>query len=177
MPGINLSHSSVEQAAELKKYDSFGRGAVTIVAILLLVLAAWGGVVFYGKKLSAEMDGIVAEIATKRGAFSGADVDDVADFQFRLEVLKAGLKERVSPAGMLNSIEELLLPAVALTGYSFDAKEKEISLAGEADALGTIAKQMVLLKRTSGFSGITVNSLSREDSGRFKFDLSVAVSR
>lgn len=175
MPGINLSRSA-EQAAELKKYDSFGRGAISILVILALTLAAWGGIAYYERQLSAEIGGIVSEISAKRGVFSGVDVDDVADFQFRLEILKAGLKEQVSPAGMLGSVEGLLLPGVVLEKYSFDAEKKTVSLSGEADALGTIARQMVLMKRMPGFSGLSMNSLSREDGGMFTFDLSIALS-
>ncbi len=174
MPGINLSHSA-EQANELRGRNSFGRGAVSIVVILLLSIAAWGGISFYEKKLMAEVDGIASEVAAKRGAFSGADVDDVADFQFRLEILKNGLKERVSPAGMLGSVEGLLLPGIRLTEYSFDAKEKTVSLTGEADALGTVAKQLVLIKRMPEFAGLSVDSLSREESGIFEFGLSIAL--
>jgi hypothetical protein len=175
MPGINLSRSA-EQSAELKKYDSFGRGAISILAILALTLVAWGGIAYYERNLSAEIDGIVSEISEKRGVFSSIDVDDVADFQFRLEILKTGLKEQISPAGMLGSVEGLLLPGVVLGKYAFDAEKKAISLSGKADALGTIARQMVLMKRIPGFSGLSMNSLSREEGGAFEFDLSIALS-
>lgn len=176
MAGINLSHSA-EQASELKQHSVFGRGAIIIVVILLLTLAAWGGISFYEKKLVAEVDGIASEIASKRGAFFGADVDDVADFQFRLDILKAGMNDRVSPAGMLGSVEELLLPGIRLTEYSFDAAKKEVVLDGDADTLGTIAKQMVLIKRMPGFSNLSVKSLSRADDGKFEFGFSVLLSR
>jgi len=173
MPGINLSRSA-EQATELRGRNAFGRGAVSIVVILLLSIAVWGGVSFYEKKLVAEVDSIASEIVTKRGVFSGTDVDDVADFQFRLEILKDGLRDRVSPAGMLGSIEELLLPGIRLTEYSFDAEKKTVSLIGEADALGTVAKQLVLIKRMPAFSGLSVDSLTRsEESGIFEFGLSI----
>jgi hypothetical protein len=176
MPGINLSRSA-EQATELKKHDSFGRGAVSVVIVLVLALAAWGGVSYYGKKLSAEIDGVTSEIDSKKGVFSSADIDDVADFHFRLEIVKAGLGGRISPAGMLGSVEELILPGVRLTEYSFDATAKEIVFAGEADTLGTIAKQMVIVKRIPQFSGLSVDSISRTEDGKFEFGFSISLVR
>lgn len=176
MPGMNLSRSA-EQSTELKKYRSFGRGAVSIVAMLLLMVAVWFGITSYEKKLVAEVAAITSDIAEKQGGFSGSDVDDVADFQFRLEILKEGLENRVSPAGMLGSIEGILLPGIRLTEYAFDAKEKTVSLTGEADALGTVAKQMVLIKRIPEFSELSVDSLSRDDEGTFQFSLSIGLSR
>lgn len=176
MPGINLSRSA-EQATELKKYNSFGRGAISIIIVLVLVVAAWIGIVSYEKKLVAEVEGIASDIAAKRGAFSGSDVDDVADLQFRLEILKAGLQERVSPASMLGSMEGLLLPGIVLSEYSFDALTRVISVSGKADTLGIIAKQMVLIKRVPEFSGLSVDTLSRNGDGKFDFSFSIGLSR
>ncbi len=172
MPGINLSRSA-EQATELKKYNSFGRGAVSIIIVLILVIAAWIGIASYEKRLVAEVEAIASDAATKRGAFSGSDVDDVADLQFRLEILKAGLRERVSPAAMLGSIEGLLLPGIVLSEYSFDAPKRMITVSGKADALGTIARQMVLVKRVPEFSGLSVDTLSRDEDGKFEFSFSI----
>lgn len=176
MPGINLSRSA-EQATELKKYNSFGRGAVSIIVVLILVIAAWIGISSYEKKLVAEVDRIASDVATKRGAFSSSDVDDVADLHFRLEALKAGLKERVSPASMLGSIEGLLLPGIVLSEYAFDAEAKTVSVSGRADTLGMIAKQMVLIKRVPEFAGLSVEALSREEDGKFEFTFSVSLSQ
>jgi hypothetical protein len=176
MPGINLSHSA-EQASELKRSHSFGRGAVSVIGIFALALAVWGGVSFYEKKLVAEVDAVAAEIVSKKGAFSGADVDDVADFQFRLEILESELNGLVVPASMLGSIEGLLLPGVVLTEYAFDAATKSITLIGKTDSFGTIARQMVLIKRMPDFSGLSVKSLSRDKDGVIRFDFSVALSR
>jgi len=177
MPGINLSHAS-EQSVELKKYDSFGRGALSIALILIFSVAAWGGIVYYEKKLTAEIGTISDKIAEKQGAFSSADVDGVADFKFRIDILKAELsEERVSPARLLGSIEELLLPGIRLSSYSFSSNEagRTVSLIGEADSLGTVAKQMVIIKRMPGFSSVLVDSLSREENGTFKVGISMVI--
>jgi hypothetical protein len=176
MPGINLSRSA-EQATELKKYNSFGRGAVSILIVLILVIAAWIGIVSYEKKLVAEIDGIASDIAAKRGSFSSSDVDDVTDFQFRLEILRAGLRERVSPASMLGSIEGLLLPGIVLSKYSFDASTRIISISGKADTLGIIAKQMVLAKRVPELAGLSVDELSSDKDGKFSFSFSIKLTQ
>lgn len=176
MPGINLSRST--EQASIKEQHSFGRGAISIIGVLLLLLAAWFGTDFYGRQLSSEIDAIDREISSKRNVFSGADVDDVADIQFRINILESALKRPIPPIVTLRAVETLLLPGIKLTKYAFDAELNTVSFSGEADTLGVLAKQMVLVKRIPDFSELSVNTIGqKEKSNAFTFEFSARLSQ
>lgn len=175
MPGLNLSQTS-QQKTIIEKHPIFGKGLIAITVVLLLSVAAWRGLVFWEQRIGGEIAAVETETARIRANFQGEQADRVADFQFRLDIIEKSLRDKVRPADMLRSLETLILPGADLSEYVFDAKDRSIAIAGEADSFLIVAQQMAILKRTPGFASLSVESLEREESGRIGFNFSINLS-
>lgn len=175
MPGINLSQSA--QKKEVEKYNTFGRGLASVVGVLGLALAVWGGLVFYEKRLSEEVANIQSTIEENRRHLSGDEVNKVADFQNRLDLIAKNLDGQTLPAEMLRSMEGVILPGIVLTRYEFDSDASSLSVDGSADSFRTVAQQMVLMKRLPDFQSLSVKNVTRADAGGVEFEFLLALSK
>lgn len=175
MPGINLSQSA--QKKEIEKYDSFGKGMYFTVGVLIFIVAIWVGLVFYEKKLVGSIVTIQGAINENRQYFSGNDLNDVADFQYRLDLISKNLDEQIYPSDMLRSLESVILPAVVLSQYEFDAKTSSVAIKGSADSFRSVVQQMVLMKRLPNFQSLSVKNVSHANSGGVDFEFLLTLSK
>lgn len=172
MPGINLSQTA-QQKTDVRKHVIFGKGLIAITIVLLLAVAAWRGLVFWEQRIDGEIAVIDAETGKIRADFKGEQADKVADFQFRLDIIDRSFAGKIYPADMLRSLESLMIAGIDLSDYSFDAKKRSVSIAGQADSFLAAAQQMAILKRTPGFASLSVDSLDREETGKIGFRFSI----
>lgn len=172
MAGINLAQGARQEEVKNKEKRS-KRGVVLVAVFLVLVLGAWGGLVWYEGMLSADIEGLEREIETVRGEISGADLSRIADFYFRLDAVEEGLESMRHPHLILGTIERNIDSSVELSSISFDEEEREVVLEGIAGEFQAIVRQLVALKSAEEISSVALQRLNRNDDGRFDFVLSV----
>ncbi len=170
MPGMNLSQNA-QQPSALKKHPIFGKGLIAIIIILILSLIAWQGLAYWERRIDTEISDITARITETQASFGGKQADEVADLQFRLDAIEKSFSGKVYPGEMLRGLEGVILPGIDLSEYSFNKEKGSITIAGEADSFLLVAQQMVLLKKMSDFSAISVDKLKREENGKISFNL------
>lgn len=172
---MNLSQNS-QQPSALKKHPVFGKGLIVIIIVLILSLAAWQGLAYWERRIDAEIGATATRIQETQASFAGKQADEVADFQFRLDAIDKSFFGKVYPGKMLRETEGMILPGVDLSEYSFDKEKGAVTIGGEADSFLLVAQQMVLMKKMSDFSSISVDELKREENGKIGFRLLVTLN-
>ncbi len=165
---MNLSPSALGKKEGRR--GIFDTSFIAVLIIFFLVLAGWGGMRWYIQKLDDKLTGIEAEIEKNSLQLQGENVDRVANFGVRLELIdKQSKSSAVDSQKLLSQLESLAVPSVRLTEYKYNEAEKTVTVSGETDTFRYVAQQMVSLKSESLFAGIKVETLTRTKEGRIAF--------
>jgi hypothetical protein len=177
MPGINLSQSAMqnEQIRSASEKKWFGPGFIWSMVLLLLLVAIWGGLVFYERRLQTDIAAIVASTDQNKKGFSGGDVDTVADFSLRFGLITRNLEKKVDPAKNLAFLEGVILDSVVLSSYSYNQAGRAIAISGVADSFRGLTQQLVALRTLPDFSGLSVGNSRRTEGGKIDFSVSIAL--
>jgi hypothetical protein len=156
MANINLSSLSQEE----KKPEGLAKSAlVGLFAILILILAAWGGLFLYKKYyLEKKISETQVSYDSHLKQLTSDDSKKVIDFQRRLEVSKTLLAQGRNLPDDLSQVESLMVPNAYITSYSYDDANKEISLNCIGDNFNTMAKQILSFKNSAYFSQVIAGS-------------------
>lgn len=175
MPGINLAQGAKQEAAQKKEGQS-KRGMWIVALVLVLVFAAWGALEWYENLLSGEIRDMDRQIDETRGEISVADLSRVADFHFRLESIGENMDTGSYPHLMLGAMESDIDADVVLSAFQFEESSGEIVLEGVAGEFQAMVRQLVAFKSSPDISSVALQSLQRNESGRFDFILSVRMT-
>jgi len=172
MAGINLSSSTSGGEKNAGGGGFFDKSFVIVTALFLLTALVFGGARYYIKTLDAEQIALDARLAESSSQLQGKAVDRVASFENRLTLIGEQLRGRtVDSQKLLNQLEALVVPNVTLKKYEYNEAERYVMVEGETDNFKYIAQQIISFKSDALFSGITVESLARTESGRVAFSL------
>ncbi len=168
MAGINLSSSTLG-----KKSGSGGlvdSSFIIITILFCLTVAGFGGLRWYISSQDATLADLDATLKEGGLKLQGPTVDRVAYFDSRLTLAeKQASSGAVDSQKLLNELESLVIPSVKLTKYEYNAAEKFVVVSGETDNFKYVAQQVISFKSEKIFAGITVESLTRTESGRIAF--------
>lgn len=166
MEGINLS-ASLEKA---RKESIIFNGKLVVFLIFFVTLVSWGGMWWYLKMLNddfAKKTVLLEESSTK---LQGIAVDRVVSFDTRLMLsMNQIADDSTNTEALLNQVEKLTLSSVQLTKYEFNNADKSVVIKGETDDFKDVAQQLMNFKTENLFSGMTVESLEKNESGRIVF--------
>lgn len=157
MSNINLSSFSQE---EKKPTQLAEKSLLGIFSVLVLVLAAWAGLFFYGKYLDKSIEQAKQSYQSQIAQLGSEGSKNVIDFQKRLDVSKSLITQGRNIGDDLTQVESLMVPNVYLSGYSYDESGKKISLTCVGDNYNTVAKQILSFKNSSYFSSVAAGSSS-----------------
>ncbi len=161
MPGVNLSQSIAEKSAYQAKSGG-DKGRLIFFGLFGLTLLVWGGVragmFWYDKKITT----IQQQIEEKKASFSSSVVSDIADVDARLGLINTEKTSQVYPKTVLVALESAFLPSNYLTSFTYNFKDDIIKLSGKAPGYKEVSQQLMALKSSPRFSGITLENLSRE---------------
>ncbi|NTW13955.1 MAG: hypothetical protein HGA31_02915 [Candidatus Moranbacteria bacterium] len=176
MPGINLSQSVQRKEEEKKVKRSSWTGTVLMSAVLILSLVVCGGLYWYDSSLTSENEGTLRLIEEERANIPQDKVDQVADFQFRIENISDSFKLTTHPERTLSLLEANILPEVVLSTFTFDKTKGTVILAGEANEYRNVVQQMTALKKSPQVSSLSVDNLGRNENGKVSFSFSLVVA-
>jgi hypothetical protein len=149
MANINLSSEGIREKSPM----NVGRkGTVTLVLILFLIIATYGGELIYGEKLTKDISQLQNEYKSSYGNLSEGNFLIVADFQNRLNIAKAEIDEGKNIRENLAEIEKLITPGVYLSSYKYTKKDNTILLGCVGDNYNLAAKQILSFKKSTWFS-------------------------
>lgn len=173
MSSINLSSFSQE---EKKPAQLTEKSLLGVFLILVLVLAAWSGLFFYGKYLDKKIDQAKQNYQEQIVQLGNEGSKNVIDFQKRLDVSKALIAQGRNIGEDLTQIESLIVPNVYLSGFSYDESGKKISLNCVGDNYNTVAKQILSFKNSSYFSSVAAGSSNIDtQSNKISFPIELRV--
>lgn len=174
MPGMNLAQSAQQKGG---KMSGIGRGLIFLVTIAGVMAAIWGGLLFYEGQLSRGISDAGTRINQVRTDMTQSKVDAVTDFQFRIESVAKNItavwKNSTEVSDLLGSVESNILPGIALSRYSFNADQRTVEMAGEADSFRAVVQQMTVFKKMPGLNSLSVSKLERNSAGRIDFSFSM----
>lgn len=184
MVNINLVAQQEESPKEVKKEKLLNKGLLGIIAIFVLTMAIYGGLVFFQKKLARDAETVRGDYRSRLAYFDESDAKEVVDFQNRISVVKGlwvgktGVFKGVNMKEALGQIEKLIIPGdVYLSSLRYDEKTNAISLVAVADNYNVVAKQILGFKKGEGseyFSSVSAGKTSyNPDKNIINFDVNL----
>lgn len=166
MEGINLSSSLQEKKQRESRFFS---GSFVVLFIFFFLLTLWGGMRWYMKTQNDTLARNDALLEANSSQLKGPAVDRVVAFDTRLTLAKDQANDFIDIEIFLNQLENLSVPAVQLTKYEFNKKDKFVIIEGETDNFKYIAQQLNSLRVDNLFAGIQVESIKKDENGRILF--------
>lgn len=158
MTNINLITEDVSK----KKGSLSDTGSVLGLIVLLLVLALYGGILFYKGRVVNEAIQAKSEYDQKYNEAVTGRAKEVADFQNRLVAAGKLIGQGRNVSDNLAAVETALLPNVYLDSYGYDDETSSVTINCVGDNYNTVAKQIRSFKNSSFFSEVA--------SGKTSFD-------
>lgn len=170
MTSINLSQSIQEKQA-LARGNFFDAGFFINLTIFVLVLAAYGGTVWYDGKLSDQLLNLKKEIAEKTVGMSGEDADRAKDLQTRLIAIDENLLNPSDPKEMLSILERHSLPTIRLTRVAQSQSTGALGIKGVTSNLRYLAQQMLVYKQLPNVLTVHTGGVSYNKEGLIEFEV------
>lgn len=167
MTGINLSQP--EQKKVHPRF--FDNGTLTGIALLVITLCVFGGLRWYIGSLEKQNQSLDVLLAEKKNELQGENVDRLADVNSRITHLT--LNPTKDAKDILMKLEEVIIPAVALTSLRYDNESSKISLEATTNNFKDLAQQIQILKSTEIFSLVRMDEVVRTQTGDIAFSLEV----
>lgn len=153
MSTINLA---VEEEGK-KSYPSFLKnGIVSASVILILMLCLYGGLLYYNKKLVAEIESVHNQYTNEYNNFLAGNANEVIDFKNRSTVAKNLISQSYPIKNIFNQAESSVLPGVYLDSLSYNGDSKTVELNCVTNGFNAEAKQILSFKENENFSSLTL---------------------
>jgi Tfp pilus assembly protein PilN len=151
MSNLNLATGTGE---ETRGPRLFNKSFVLSLVILILVLAIWGGLIAGQKYLDSKLAAAQTQYQSGYQKFLAGNAKEVADFNNRLQIANALLKNRADMGVYLSAMEKDLVPPAYLTSFKYDDTKNTLTVDGVADNYNTVAKQILSFKNDTLFSSV-----------------------
>lgn len=171
MSNTNLATSSSRENA----VSAMSWGNVILFLILLLVLATYGGLLFWKNSLEKSITDTKNAHSADVASFSSDNAKNVVDFQNRLTIAKNLLNDNSNNINYLSALEKNIVPGAHISSYKFDKTANTINLNCVADNYNIVAKQILSFK-TSGQYASVFGGQTSFDSTTNKIDFSVILN-
>jgi len=171
MIDINL-HQAVEKDLKIsRRKNIFKSGSFISFSLLALVVVLFGAIKLYQKTLETKEVMLTQMKSKELASFDAGTVNDLTDFQKRLDSISFNLENKDNPDEITKIVESLMVEGASLNSLSYDDMDKKIELEVVADSFRLAANQMLSLKKSGLFSNVLINDSSRNEVGQAIFKL------
>lgn len=148
-------------------------GAVLALAILSLLL--YGGLLFYESNFNKTIDNINQEIVNLDIKRDLKTEQTMIDLDRKLEVLKDMFEEHLYWSKLFNKIEDLTVSEAYFSDARFNliGEELTFSFSGNALTYTTLARQMVSFQEEPEVDSVRVSEIFLSEEGGIAFDFEV----
>ena len=150
-------------------------GNIVLFIILFLVLAAYGGLLYWKSTLEKNIAQANNDHSADVAKFSSDKAKGVVDFQNRLTIAKNLLSDNSNNVNYLSALEKNIIPGVYVDSYNFDKTTNVIKLNCVADNYNIVAKQILSFK-TSGQYVSVFGGQTSLDATKNKINVSVTLN-
>jgi predicted negative regulator of RcsB-dependent stress response len=169
MTNINLHQTADQQEERRNMFDS---GIFIALTLLVVVLLLYGGLRAYNQyafvQTIAENEQKTSQITSE---LSGSEVDRVNDFHLRLQEMERDTDTAYAANHVLNAAK-VMVDGVLLNDFSYNQSDDKVVLKGSADTMGVMARQLFHLKASQMFGGVSLNTITIEETGKLAFEIS-----
>lgn len=161
MVDINLHQVAENDLRISKKKSILKSGTFTSFLLLSIVFVIYGAVVVYKNILISKRDNLTLTRTNEMSSFDLSEINKIIDFQYRLDNIVFNIKNKKSPAEVLELVEKFIVKGSFLNSYSYDAVENKIQMEIVLNSFRLGANQILSLKKSGLFEDVKV-----VDSGR-----------
>lgn len=159
MVNINLTTENITAKAP----PLFKREVVILAVLLIALIIAYGGLLLYEKQVIKKTEAKNAEYAVAFKELTEGNTKAVFDFQNRLSSAGNLFSAGNQTLDNLKRMENLIIPGVYISSFSYDAEKNKISLNLVAENYNLMAKQIFSFKTAPEFSDVAVSSSQLEE--------------
>ena len=173
MTNINLDSKGLGSDNETGKIKLFSKGFIIMFLILILVVALYIVLLFGKTYLAGQLKSVAEEQKNVLDSLVGNEKSrNVVDFQRRTEVANSLLGKDQNMAEYLGYLEQTVIPKVNLKDFSFNEKEKNITVNCLTEDYLSVATQILSFKN-SGFFASVIGGENTFDKGENKIEFMV----
>lgn len=155
--------------------DIFSKTGGIVLALLILSLLIFGGLLFYKNKIKANLDNINQEIINLEAKRNSESELAIYYADKKLNLVESLFKGHFYWSQLFIKIQELAVPEVYFSDFksTFLNGQLEATLNGNARTYTALAKQMVGFKEDSLVEKISLRDTSLSEAGGINFGLSI----
>lgn len=142
----------------------------------LLVLAAYGGLIFLNRAQQTAEQEILAQIDQKRQELRPELVQHIFSLERRFKAMQLLIQKHTLPSRTFAWLEQRTHPRVAFNAFSFDSIARKLVLAGTADSLVSLNQQIAIFQQDPNIEKVDFGGLAfKKDSGSVTFNETVVL--
>ena len=173
MADINL-HQVAEKELRIKRSSSIMKSSTFIsFGLLFLILLIYGATILYRSSLENTKANIIQAKEKELKSIDTKSINELIDFQLRLDGTTANLENKNNPKDTLDAIERLIVKGVFLNKLVRNDVENKVEIEAVCDSFKLAASQMLSFKKSDVFSNVKITDSGRDDSGRVVFLLEI----
>ena len=154
------------------------KGAFALFAslfLLVITLAGYAGLYYLNKSQQDAQAQFVQQIQQKEDDLRPKLLDQIFSLQKRLQTISAVISSHGFAANTLSALERDTHPRVRFGAYTFSPKDRTITLAGEADDFGTLARQIAFLEGDQQINNVDFGGLTLGANNRISFNMTIHI--
>jgi hypothetical protein len=176
MVDINL-HKTAEKELRIKKNKSFFKsGSFIAFSLLVFTLIVFGGTLLYQERLKVKKVSLAQEKKNQIESIDKEKINELVDFQERVDAAFSNLENRGDPRNRLDTIESLVVKDVVLNELSVD-EEGLLEMEATTVSFKNAASQMLSFKKNEMFTDVRIASSGRDDGGNVLFVLEADIKK
>lgn len=152
-------------------------GIFVVLGLLLLVFTlAFGGIVFFYKRLQEKNVAARQESFTRAEAeFEPALVAEFTRVSRAIDASKSLVKQHTSLSRVFDFLEEATLPEVRFTTFSFSVETLTLVMNGEAKGYTKLSQQAAVFEQSQFVEKVKLSNLSLIDAGKVGFAIQLVL--
>ncbi|MBU2265098.1 hypothetical protein KJ784_02860 [Patescibacteria group bacterium] len=143
-------------------------GVILIVGALGLVLLLWGGLIFYGKSLAAQISDLKKKQAEIFSVEDKKMAAKIVNFDENAVLIQSLLKKHIYSSAIFDKLSLVSLPRVQWRSFDLLVESNRVALKGFSADYATLAKQMLALEE-EGFTNLKISNILLDKTGLVSF--------
>lgn len=178
MVEVNLIPKEYKRRKE-KISTVFSKTGGVVLALFVLSLLLYGGLLLYQSKLKKDLDNIKAEIVILEQKRDPEMEKSIIDLDKKLGVVKELFESHLYWSKLFSKIEESAIPEAYFSKgkVSFLEDKVNVGLSGNTLTYTTLAKQVISFQEDSLVEKVKISGISLANEGGIDFDLEIIFSK
>jgi hypothetical protein len=169
---VNINLTAGPPHEEIEEKTNSQKELLVLLAIVLILFLAYGGLYYYNKGLKNESLRASEERETKTSAFlASEETKNFFDFQNRLNIANGLFVKKNKNLGILDELEKIIIPGIYISTYDYDDEAKTLKLELVCDEYNNVAKQVLSLKKSNYFSEIILSESRIDEKGDIRMPI------